>query len=88
MTDKYYLAKSEKMVKRENVANEFYHSILDPQEIPYIVTDDACLYDFFVGIDEELTDKVREKYGVEMTKIHFKMPFWQFLDWLHDNRIK
>lgn len=88
MTDKYYLAKSEMMNKRKVPANEFYNSILDPEDIPYMVSDDASLYDFFAGIDEELIEKVNTKYGVKMTIDHFKIPFWKFLDWLQENRSK
>ena len=86
MADKYYLAKLDKMKQREELANEFYNAILDYNEMPYIVTDDACLYDFFVGIDKELIEKVCQKYGVKMKNEHFKVPFWQFLDWLQKNR--
>lgn len=88
MTDKYYLAKTEHMDKRKINAKDFYYLILDPEEIPYIVTDDACLYDFFAGIDEELVKKVKQTYGAIMNQEHFKMPFWQFLDWLEENKIK
>jgi hypothetical protein len=86
MTDRYYLAKSNEIDKRKLIAEEFYSSILESEEIPYIVTDDACLYDFYAGIDEELISKVKTKYLVDMKPEHFKIPFWQFLDWLQINR--
>ena len=87
MSDKYYFATSEEMNKRKLIAEEFYNSILDSEEIPYVVTDEACIYDIFAGVDEELIKKVKVKYGVNMKPEHFNLPFWKFLDWLQDNRI-
>ena len=86
MTDKYYLANSEQMNKRKILAEEFYNAILDPEEIPFIVTDEANLYDIYIGGEHELIQKAEEKYGVTLDMSDFKIPFWQLLDFLEKNR--
>ncbi len=88
MTKKYYLASSEEMDKRKALAEEFYYSVLNHDEIPYVVTDDACIYDFFAGDDHELVENIKHKYGIKVKAEHFKMLFWKFLDWLEKNRVK
>lgn len=86
MSNKYYIADSTQMDKRKLLAEEFYNNILDPEEIPYIVTDEASLYDFFAGDEFELMNKVKEKYGVNIDMRHFKIPFWQLLEYLKENQ--
>lgn len=82
MKNKYYLADSTQMDKRKSKAEEFYYAILDPEEIPYIVTDEATLYDIFAGNEYDLIQKVKKKYEVNISIKHFKLPFWQLLDFL------
>ena len=86
MNNKYYLASSIEMEKRIKVAKEFYHAILDPEEIPYIVTDDATLYAIYIGDEVEVINKIKKKYQVEISLPHFKMPFWKLLDLLEKNK--
>lgn len=70
------------MQSRDKAAKHFYRTVLDPEEIPILVTDDATLYDIFLGDDKTLIDKVWEVYEVRIDKEHFKIPFWEFLDYL------
>lgn len=88
MNKKFSIADSKQIEKRKVLAEEFYNAILDPNEIPFIVTDEANLYDIYAGDDAELIQKVKEKYGVNIDAGHFKIPFWMFLDYLEKNRIK
>lgn len=83
---KYYLANSTEMEKRIRIAEEFYHAILDPEEIPYIVTDDATLYAIYIGDEVEMIKKIKKEYQVEIGLQHFKIPFWKLLDFLEINK--
>ncbi len=82
----YYLADSTEMEKRKKQANEFYFSVLDPEEIPYIVTDEATLYAIYIGDEKEIINKIKQKYNVYISVEQFKIPFWQLLDFLENNR--
>ncbi len=82
MDNKYSFAESSQINKRKIYAEKFYNTILDPEEIPYIVTDEACLYDFFTGDEFKLIHQIKQKYGIDVNKEHFKMPFWKLLDLL------
>lgn len=86
MNNKYYLASSIEMEKRIRLAEEFYHVILDPEEIPYIVTDEATLYAIYIGDEIEMIKKIKKEYQVEIDLQHFKMPFWKLLDFLEKNK--
>lgn len=86
MSNKYYISDSRKMAERKILAEEFYNSILDPEEIPYIVIDEASLYDFFAGDEQELINKVIEKYGVSIDLQQFKITFWQLFDYINKKR--
>lgn len=86
MNSKYFIAKSTQMDKRKALAQEFYNSILEPEEIPFIVTDEACLYDIYIGTEVDLIKKVNEKYGIKIDIKHFKIPFWKLLDYIEENK--
>ena len=88
MSVKYYLADAKEIDKRQLLAKEFYENILDPHEIPYMVTDDASLYDIFVGDEQELIKKIKENYGVKIDITFFKISFWKLLDYLEANKDK
>lgn len=86
MTNKYYLADSKEMDERKKLAEEFYNSILDPEEIPFLITDQASLFDIYAGDNNELIQKVKDKYGVILNISDFSMPFYQLLDFLDKKR--
>jgi len=88
MNKKYFVADGIEMEKRKVVAEEFYHTILDPDEIPLIVTDEATLYDIYIGDELELIQKVKQKYEVSIAIKHFKIPFWKLLDLLTKHRLQ
>lgn len=88
MKKNYYIATSMEMEKRKKLAEEFYHLILDPEEIPYVVTDEAALYDFYAGNENDLIKKIKFIYQVDINPQHFKLPFWKLLDFLKETRKK
>ncbi len=84
MNSKYYIAQTVKIDSRKKLAEEFYIKILDPEEVPYLVTDDASLYDIYAGDENELIEKIKKEYGIILTKKHFRIAFWQLLDFLNE----
>jgi thymidine kinase len=83
MNNNYYIASTKQMDNRRLLAEVFYKSILDSEDIPYIVTDEACFYDFFAGDECSVINKIKEMYGVAVNVEQFKMPFWKLLDLLN-----
>lgn len=88
MSDKYYIANLVEMDKRKKMAQEFYNDIFDPEDMPFIVTDEATLYDIYLGDELELIEKINKKYRVSVNLGHFKIPFWKFLDFLVEDHHK
>lgn len=88
MSDKYFLADSIQMGKREALAIEFYNSVLDADEIPFIVTDEASLYDIYIGDEQEIIQKIKEKYGITIDVKYLRISFWKLLDYIEKNRTK
>jgi len=85
MNKQFTIFDSMQMNKRQLKAEEFYNAIFDPDEIPLVVTDEASLYDIYLGDELELIEKVKKKYGVTINEKHFNMPFWQLIDILEKN---
>lgn len=86
MGNKYYFGSTAEMDKRKLKAEKFYYAVLDPEEIPYLVTDEATLYAIYYGDEAELIKKIKEIYKVDIQLKHFKTPFWQLLDLLDNDR--
>ncbi len=68
------------MDKRRQEAEKFYYSIFDLNEIPSVVTDEASLYDIYLGDELDLIEKVQKKYRFHLDLKHFSMPFWKLID--------
>lgn len=85
MNNKYTIANSIEMDKRNFLVKEFCSTVLDPDEIPFIITDEATLYDIYIGDELELIGKINKKYGVCINLNHFEIPFWKLLDFLNQS---
>jgi len=84
----FMFASGDQMQKREALAREFYSVILDPDEEPWFVSDDASLFDIWAGCDEaEVIAPCHEHYGVRLSRKQFRCPFWRLLDYLQEKRI-
>jgi hypothetical protein len=59
---------------------------LEADERPYFVSDEATLYDIFVGDEEELNDRCEAHYGVRLQASDFTIPLWRLLDELEARR--
>lgn len=67
------------MDRRRDAATEFYQAVLDSDERPFVVTDEATVFDIS-GLDErELRRRITSVYYVSAT-VDLHMPFWRLLD--------
>lgn len=82
------IADTSEMEKRQKQAQEFYNSILDPYEHPWLVTDEASLYDITLDMEEDLIQRIYNYYGVIIDEKFIGQPFWKLLDYLNENRNK
>lgn len=67
-------------------AQEFSAVALHDLEQPLFISDEACLWDIFVGDQAELIERCACHYGVRITSGQFSLPFWQLLKFLEENR--
>ncbi len=88
MDKKKNIAQTIEIDARKPLVKEFYDAILDPYEHPWLVTDEASLYDITLDEDDDLIKRINEYYGVDVKKELLGLPFWQLLDYLNNNRVK
>jgi len=70
---------SVEMDKMREEEGKFYDAVFDPEDVPSCVVDDDTLYSIYLDDEEILIEKIREKYGVTLTKEQFYLPFWRIL---------
>ena len=80
MSQEYNFAGAEKMKEREREFSEFLDRMFDNEDRPYFVSDDACLYDFFGGSEEDFSDRFHKWYGRALKRSDFRLSVWQLLD--------
>jgi hypothetical protein len=73
------LADDEHMRDLEPLAEEFYESILRPDEEPGFVSDEASLLDISLAPEELLIEKIKSHYGKTVTKFDLRRSFWSLL---------
>lgn len=83
-----YIASTKEMDSRKDKAMEFYNAILDPYEHPWLVTDQASIYDITLDEDNEIIDRIDKYYSVKIDKKMLGIAFWKLLDYLDKMRIK
>lgn len=88
MNSKIQIADIIEMEKRKHQAKEFYEAILDPYEHPWLVTDEASLYDITLEEDDDLIKKTHDHYGITIDVKYLSKPFWELIDYLEVNRVK
>lgn len=77
---------SKEMDARRALASEFYRIVLDEDESPIYVSDEATLDDIFAGDEQDLIARCAAHYGIALSREDFQMPFWHLLDRLHAAR--
>jgi hypothetical protein len=80
------LADDEHMRGLEPLAEEFYESILRPDEEPGFVSDEASLLDISLAPEEVLIEKIKSHYGKTVTKFDLRRSFWSLLTDLNADR--
>lgn len=80
------LAEDEHMRGLEQLAEEFYESILRPDEDPGFVSDEASLMDISLAPEELLIEKIKSHYGKTMTRFDLRRSFWSLLIDLNTDR--
>ena len=80
------LADDEHMRGLEPLAEEFYESILRPDEEPGFVSDEATLLDISLAPEELLIEKIKSHYGKNVTRFDLRRSFWSLLTDLNADR--
>jgi hypothetical protein len=83
---KFDTASAVEIEKRPEQAREFFDAVLDPEERPQIVSDEATLYDISSDDVADLSARCRQHYGVGLEPHHLQLPLWQLLDHLEKVR--
>jgi hypothetical protein len=81
--DNYDLGETNELSKRQTELSEFLERMFDEEDRPYFISDDACLYDIFAGVDDELSKRCLENYGRNLSQNDFRAPIWKLLDSLY-----
>lgn len=61
------------------LAEEFYATILSPDEEPGFVSDEATLLDISLAPEELPIEKIKAHYGKTLTKFDLRRSFWSLL---------
>jgi len=83
----FEFAPATRMVERDELAREFYSVVLDADEQPLFVADEATVYGVWFGEDEaELLARCYQHYGVMLKREQLHWRLWQVLDYLQEHR--
>ena len=74
------------MKKIPELAEEFYDNILDEEDRPVFVSDEATVWGVWMSTPEELLRRVAQYYGKTVTRDDLKQPFWKLLRQLSEGR--
>ena len=74
------------MDARADVAEEFYTSVIDADERPFFVSDEATAFDICTLLEDELRGRIHAHYGVDLTAADLSVPLWELLDRLQGER--
>lgn len=61
--DNYDLGETNELSKRQTELSEFLERMFDEVDRPYFISDDACLYDIFSVVDDELSKRCLKDLG-------------------------
>lgn len=87
MNKEFIIADCAEMNKRKLEAEKFYAVVFEPDEIPFIVTDEASLGSLYLGDELELINKVKDQYGTVISFKHFGIPLWKLIDILEKKEL-
>ncbi len=81
-------APTTEMAKWASETDEFCRIVLEPDEQPFFISDEATLWDLFAGDPSLVMERAYAHYGVGLNVAQFKIPFWKLLKFLAENRIR
>jgi len=87
MNKKFIIANCKEINKRKLEAEKFYNVVFEPDEIPFIVTDEVSLGSLYLGDELELIKKVKDRYGIVISLKHFDIPLWKLIDILEKKEL-
>ena len=76
----YDFGETSELAKRCDVLRLFLERMFDEEDRPYFISDEACVYDIYAGLDSEFIKRCKEAFGYEMTESDFRLPVWCLLD--------
>jgi hypothetical protein len=85
---RWALAPNGELEARRQFANEVFSKVFDPDVIPMYVSDESSLDEINPDLDEKLEQRVLAAYGLKMTPQLWRMPVWEFLDYLKAHLIR
>lgn len=80
MNQEYQFANDDELKRRQRQLSEFFDRMFDKEDRPYFVSDEACLYDIYSGVDEDFSNRFKKWYGRKLTPSDFRMCIWKLLD--------
>lgn len=83
MTRNITMADDLEINKRKDKLESFLDAVIDPDERPYFVSDEASVYDITLEEDSEVINKINQTYNVSLGSDWLGKPLWQLLDYLH-----
>ena len=76
------------MNQRSAEAAEFYKWVIDPEERPLFVSDEASVFDLCTLTASDLVQRIGKHYGVSMSGDELRLPLWQLLDLLSERKVR
>lgn len=86
MDKEFELAQSVEMERRSDFARTFFEAVMDPEDRPYFVSDEATLWAVVAGNEEDVIRRCEAHFGVKLSKSDFDIPIWRLLDAIKSRR--
>jgi len=83
MSNKDVMGNNKMIQERKEKLDKFLLEIIDPEEQPYFISDEASIYDLTLEEDQIIINKIKEKYGVGIEPKWLSKPVWQLLDYIY-----
>ena len=71
---------SEQAEQRKEVLDIFLNNVIDKEEWPFFVSDEATVYDISTLTNKELLLRIETAYGKKLKFEDLKLPLWKLLD--------
>jgi hypothetical protein len=68
---------------RATRVEEMLRHVCNEEEFPYLVSDEATLFDVCTLAPDEIVERLASRYGRKVQPKELGLPIWQLVDWLH-----